>query len=301
MLQDNVPARDHFLVETDWLAAHLHDENVRVVDMRGYVRTVLHNGVQDALYVGAPEEYAQEHIPGAVYIDWTSDIVDLDDPVAAQIAPPDKFARVLEGLGIGDEHLVVAYDTHPASQFATRLWWALNYYGHHKVVVLNGGLARWKSENLPLTSDVAVYPPARFTPVVQHNLRATAQDVLASIKQPGLLLIDARDSAQYTGEVARGHGRHGHIPGAINIPREELIDSDGTFRSNEVLRHVFDEAQVKPEDHIIAYCNGGVAATTVLFSLAMLGYPALTNYDGSWNEWGERADLPTEVIGTENS
>ncbi|SRR5258708_1664627 len=287
--------RKHFLVETDWLAEHLHDPNLRIVDMRGYVRTVLRDDVQEALYVGAPDEYEQEHIPGALYIDWTSDIVDLDDPIEAQIAPPDKFARAMERLGIGDQHLVVAYDTHPASQFATRLWWALRYYGHRDVVVLNGGLPKWQRENLPLTAEIPLYPHAKFTPVVQSAMRATAQDVLAALNQPGTLLIDARDTAQYSGAVARGHGRAGHIPGAINVPREELIAGDGTFLSNEELSQTFAKAQVKPEERVIAYCNGGVAATTVLFSLAMLGYPTLTNYDGSWNEWGSRADLPTEV------
>ena len=287
--------RKHFLVETDWLAEHLHDPNLRIVDMRGYVRTVLRDDVQEALYVGAPDEYEQEHIPGALYIDWTRDIVDLDDPVEAQIAPPDKFARVMERLGIGDQHLVVAYDTHPASQFATRLWWALRYYGHRDVVVLNGGLPKWQRENRLLTAEIPSYPPARFTPVVQSAMRATAQDVLATLNQPGTLLIDARDTAQYSGAVARGHGRAGHIPGAVNVPREELIAGDGTFRSNAELSQTFAKAQLKPEERVIAYCNGGVAATTVLFSLAMLGYPTLTNYDGSWNEWGSRVDLPTEV------
>lgn len=295
-MRDNRQTREHFLVEADWLAEHLHDENLRLVDMRGYVRTALRGGVQEALYVGAPEEYAQAHIPGAVYIDWTSDIVDLDDPVEAQVAPPEKFARTLERLGIGDEHLVVAYDAHPASQFATRLWWALNYYGHSNVAVLNGGLPKWSSEQRPLTSEVPAYPPAAFTPEVQPGLRATAQDVLASLNRPDVVLIDARDRAQYTGAISRGHGRPGHIPGAINIPREELIAADGTFHSNDVLKRAFADAHVQPDKHIIAYCNGGVAATTVLFSLAMLGYPTLTNYDGSWNEWGERADLPTEVV-----
>lgn len=287
--------RDQFLVETDWLAEHLNDPDLRIVDMRGYVRTVQRDGVQEALYVGAPEEYAQEHIPGAVYIDWTQDIVDLDDPVEAQIAPPEKFAETMERLGIGDQHRVVVYDTHPASQFATRLWWALNYYGHRNVAVLNGGLRKWQHENLPLSAEVPSYPPAHFTPEVQPQMRATAQEVLNSLKQPGTLLIDAREPAQYSGAVARGHGRAGHIPGAINIPREELIASDGTFRSNEELSQVFARNQVRPEERVIAYCNGGVAATTVLFSLAMLGYPTLTNYDGSWNEWGSRNDLPTEV------
>lgn len=287
--------RKHFLVETDWLAEHLHDPNLRIVDMRGYVRTVLRDDVQEALYVGAPDEYEQEHIPGALYIDWTRDIVDLDDPVEAQIAPPDKFARVMERLGIGDQHMVVAYDTHPASQFATRLWWALRYYGHRDVVVLNGGLPKWQRENRPLTAEIPSYAPAKFTPVVQSAMRATAQDVLATLNQPGTLLIDARDTAQYSGAVARGHGRAGHIPGAVNVPREELIAGDGTFRSNAELSQTFAKAQLKPEERVIAYCNGGVAATTVLFSLAMLGYPTLTNYDGSWNEWGSRVDLPTEV------
>jgi thiosulfate/3-mercaptopyruvate sulfurtransferase len=287
--------RTRFLVETGWLAEHLRDPNLRIVDMRGYVRTVTApSGVQEASYVGAREEYARGHIPGAVYIDWTQDIVDLDDPVEAQVASAEKFAQTLERLGIGDEHLVVAYDTHPASQFATRLWWALTYYGHTKAAILNGGLPKWQRENLPLTAEVPTYPSAKFTPNVQPVLRATAQDVLAALNQPGTRLIDARDIGQYSGTVSRGHGRAGHIPGAINVPREELIAPDGTFRSNDELRAVFAGASVKPEERVIAYCNGGVAATSVLFSLALLGYPTLTNYDGSWNEWGSRADLPIE-------
>ncbi|MGH2508681.1 MAG: sulfurtransferase [Ktedonobacteraceae bacterium] len=288
--------KNHLLVETAWLAEHLHDPNLRVVDMRGYVRAVQHAGVQEALYVGASEEYAQEHIPGAVYLDWTRDIVDVDDPVEAQIAPPDVFKRAMERVGIGDQHLVVAYDTHPASQFATRLWWALSYYGHANVAVLNGGLPKWSREQRPLSAEIPSYPATTFTPRIQSGMRATAQDVLAVLKQSGTLLIDAREPDQYTGAVARGHGRPGHIPGALNIPREELIASDGTFRGIDELRQIFAKAHVQPDERVIAYCNGGVAATTVLFSLAMLGYPTLTNYDGSWNEWGNRADLPTEVV-----
>ncbi len=288
--------RSRFLVETTWLAEHLNDPHLRVVDMRGYVRTVEQNGVQDALYVGARDEYEQWHIPGAIYIDWTSDIVDPNDAVEAQVAPAERFAEVMGRLGIGDQHLVVAYDAHPASQFATRLWWALNYYGHELVVVLNGGLPKWQREQLPMTDAVPVYPATIFTPVVQPQLRTTAEEVLSLLGQQGVRMIDARDRGQYTGEVVRGHGRPGHIPGALNIPREELLDpTTGTFRSNEALARVFSTANVSPEERVIAYCNGGVAATTVLFSLAMLGYPRLTNYDGSWNEWGRRGELPTEL------
>lgn len=288
--------RSHFLVETSWLADHLDDPHLRIVDMRGYVRTVERDGVQDALYVGARDEYDQEHIPGAVYVDWSKDIIDPDDEVEAQIAPPARFAELMGRLSIGDQHLVVAYDAHPASQFATRFWWALRYYGHDEVVVLNGGLSKWKRENRPLTKAIPSYPPATFTPEMQPQLRATAEEVLGLLGQKDIKLIDARDRGQYTGKIVRRPGRPGHIPGALNIPREEIVDpATGTFRSNEELSAVFSAAGVKPEERVVAYCNGGVAATTILFSLAMLGYPKLANYDGSWNEWGKRQDLPTEL------
>lgn len=297
-----VQERSDFLVETSWLSEHLNDSTLRIVDMRGYVRSVTTDaaqGIQEAVYEGARAEYEQGHIPGALYIDWTRDIVDLNDAVEAQVASPEQFAEVMGRLGIGDEHLVVAYDAHPAQQFATRLWWALRYYGHERVVVLNGGFPKWQREGRLLETRLPSYPPATFTPVVQPKMRASAEDVLAALEQPGVKIVDARDSGQYSGTVVRGEGRRGHIPGALSLPREELIDpTTGTFRSAEELQHVFAQAHVTPDEHVIAYCNGGVAATTVLFSLAMLGYPLLTNYDGSWNEWGKRTDLPVETAST---
>src|SRR6266849_1064058 len=248
--------RSRFLVETNWLAEHLDAANLRIVDMRGYVRTVEREGVQEAQYVGARDEYEHAHIPSALYIDWTKDIVDPDDVVEAQVAPAARFAGVMGHLGIGDQHLVVAYDAHPASQFATRLWWALNYYGHDQVVVLNGGLPKWQRENRPLVTTIPTYPPATFTTIPQPQLRATAEDVLSFLGQQGVTVVDARERRQYTGELVRGHGRPGHIPGALNIPREELIDpTTGTFRSNEELTQVFSEARVLPEQHVVAYCN----------------------------------------------
>jgi thiosulfate/3-mercaptopyruvate sulfurtransferase len=288
--------RSSFLVETSWLAEHLHNYDLRIVDMRGYVRTVEKDGIQEAQYEGARDEYGQSHIPGSVYIDWTRDIVNPDDTIKAQIATAEQFAQMMSRIGIGDQHLVVAYDAHPASQFATRLWWALKYYGHDKVVVLNGGFPKWQRENLPLNSTITDYPPSTFTPDVQPQLRATAEDVLAFLGRQDVALVDAREQGQYSGTLVRKPGRPGHIPGALNIPREELMDPmTGTFRSNEELEQVFAKGHVMPEQRIVAYCNGGVAATSVLFTLAVVGYPSITNYDGSWNEWGVRQDLPVEL------
>jgi thiosulfate/3-mercaptopyruvate sulfurtransferase len=287
---------EDYLVTTAWLEQHLSDPDIRIVDMRGYVKTVTQeDGQQTAEYVGAKEEYLESHIPGAVYLDWTKDIVDLNDPVPAQVAGPEKLAQVLGEAGISDRHTVIAYDSHPAMQFSTRLWWVFRYYGHSNVKVLNGGWNMWLAEKRITTAGLPTYPPTTFSPRLQPEWRATAEDVLGMLGETGIKLIDARDTGQYSGQIARGK-RGGRIPGAISLPRDEFIDpNNGTFRSEEELRQVIDRLGIKPEERVVAYCNGGVAATTVLFTLSLLGYKSLTNYDGSWNEWTEREELPVEV------
>ncbi len=286
--------RGGMLVTTRWLASHLTASDVRVVDMRGQVTTAAPGATKHgAVYLGRPDAYAQGHIAGAVYLDWTSDIVDLDDPVPAQAASAKKLAHELGSRGIGSQHLVVAYDDHPAAQFATRLWWLLHYYGHSRVAVLDGGLRKWVAEGRPLDTAVPTYPPAVFEPHQVASLRVDLDEMRSLAGGKAARLIDARDPAQYSGASRRGkHG--GHIAGAVNIPRELLTDAHtGEFLDDQQLDKAFRPTEQQAGQRVVAYCNGGVAATSVLFSLALRGYPLenLANYDGSWNEWGELDDV----------
>lgn len=283
------------LVTTEWLAEHLHDPSVRVIDTRGAVTTEdLGGGRQKAAYAGAPERFAEGHIPGSMFIDWTTDIVDPDAEVKGQIAPPDRFAAMMEGIGVGDDSAVVVVDD-TGGHLATRVWWALRYYGHDAVAVLDGGFTRWVREGREVVREVAETPRATFTPRVRPELRATLDEVRTQIDAPNRLLLDARDGSTFAGATQRG-SRGGHIPGAVNLPAASLMSESGTWRTPEEIRAAASEAGVSLDQPVTAYCNGGVTATQLLFGLHLAGMPVdcLRNYDGSWNEWGEREDVPVE-------
>jgi thiosulfate/3-mercaptopyruvate sulfurtransferase len=282
------------LVTTNWLKDHLRDRDVRVVDMRGSVTTkFVEPGVEEAEYRGAPEEYHAGHIPGAVYIDWTRDIVDLDDPVPVQVAPPDRFAETMASRGIGDDSHVIAVDA-TGGQFATRLWWALRYYGHDRVSVLDGGWKRWVAEGRPIETATPVVARASFRPRIRPELRALASDVLVKLGDPAWQILDARDLGQFSGTKRRGP-RGGHIPGAIHLPRELFFAESGGFLPVDEVRRRVEQHDFDSDKPALAYCNGGVAATVVLFNLHRLGHDRLTNYDGSWNEWSNHAEWPVEI------
>jgi thiosulfate/3-mercaptopyruvate sulfurtransferase len=278
------------LVSTDWLAANLGARDLCVVDIRG---KVLPPGSVPR-YVPKREDYVAGHVPGAVFVDWTRDIVDLDDPVPAQVARPEPFARTMSELGIGDETLVVAYDDYN-HMFAGRLAWALQYYGHDAVRVLDGGWARWVDEGRPATRDIPARAPARFTARVRPELRCSADEVAAAIGKDDVLVIDARAPEQFEGKVSAAR-RAGHIPGARSVHYGKLVDPvTGRFRSTGELERSFAEAGIdvgRLPSRVVVYCNGGVSCTVPLQALQMLGRNVVSLYDGSWNEWGNDERLP---------
>ncbi|MGD0529501.1 MAG: sulfurtransferase, partial [Polyangiaceae bacterium] len=230
---------DGVVVSTEWLAAHLESPGLRVVDVRG---KVLPPG-NTPRYQPKRGDYDAGHVPGAVFVDWTRDIVDVDDPVPAQIAKPAAFAAKMGELGIGDDTAVIAYDDYHHA-FAGRLAWALRYYGHDAVRVLDGGWSRWVAEGRPVTSEVPRPVAASFTPRARAPLYRTADAIERSLGDPEVLLIDARPPEQYAGAVSAA-SRSGHIPGARNVPYARLIDATtGRFAPASELSRAFADAGI---------------------------------------------------------
>lgn len=277
--------QENLLVSTDWLAEHLDDARLRVVDIRG---KVLPASEPPPHYFSHRDDYEQAHIPGAVFVDWTTDIVEPGSP-SYDIANPERYAALMAGLGIGDDTFVVAYDD-AGSMFAARFWWTLNYYGHSAVAVLNGGWQKWIAEGRPTTAQVPSPQRATFTPRVQEPLRVTADDILAG----DAALLDMRSTDEFAGKSSRAN-RKGHIPGAWNMPRKQLLQESGELLPIEELRQKLAQAGFPLDtSHAVTYCNSGVSASFGLLVLRLVGVPGGSVYDGSWKDWANDASKPIE-------
>jgi thiosulfate/3-mercaptopyruvate sulfurtransferase len=281
---------ENVIVSTEWLYAHLNDQNLRIVDIRGHVLPANHPTPH---YFNHEDDYRKSHIPGAVFVDWVNEITDPADPRHAQIAPPERYAEAMSRHGIGDGTLVVAYDD-AAGMFAARLWWSLNYYGHTNVVVLDGGWQKWIRENRPTTDEIPNIPPETFIPKPNPAIFRTSAQVLSHIDGEQQL-VDVRTPEEFAGKSSRAK-RSGHIPSAVNLPRTLLIHGDGTLLSPETLRRRFASAGIgEQSSDVVFYCNGGVSSSFGLLALRAAGFNNGSVYDGSWKDWGNDESKP--IIG----
>lgn len=275
-------AYPEFLVETDWVAEHLNDANIRIIESD-----------EDPLL------YAVGHIPGAAQVDWFST---LQHPLRRDFLTKEKFEETLSSLGIANDTTVVFYGD-KSNWFACYALWLFQYYGHENVKIMNGGRLKWEKENRPLVKEIPTYGKTAYrAKEADRSIRAFRDEVLqqSNAKKP---LVDVRSPKEYSGELIsmpnypqEGATRGGHIPGAVSIPWATAVnEADSTFKTPEELRALYEGKNIKADGEVIAYCRIGERSSLTWFVLKyLLGYPAVKNYDGSWTEWGNLVDAPIE-------
>jgi thiosulfate/3-mercaptopyruvate sulfurtransferase len=274
-------AHPEVLVSADWVQEHRNDPKVRVVESD-----------EDVLL------YDMGHIPGAVKIDWQGD---LQDQIVRDYIDAEKFAAICSRAGIARDTTVVFYGD-KSNWWACYALWAFKLFGHKDCRVLNGGRKLWLDEKRPTTTEVPKYAPTDYKVEVgdEAKIRIFRDDVLAHMKS-GKPLIDVRSPKEFTGEMLHmeaypqeGALRGGHIPGAKNVPWARAVNDDGTFKSADELKALYEgECGLKPTDDVVAYCRIGERSSLTWFVLTyLLGYPKVRNYDGSWTEWGNLVRMP---------
>lgn len=280
-----MPSRaENWIVETDWLEAHLDAPDIIIFDGSWHLPTQNRD---------ARAEFQMEHIPGAQFFD-IDELSDQASDLPHMLPPSKKFASRMKQMGAGDGMRVIVYDT--AGLFsAARVWWMFRAMGHEEVAVLNGGLPKWKSEGRPLEDGPArVRTPRHFTPRVNANLIRDLDDMRALVASSCGQIVDARPASRFEGSQPepRAGLRSGHMPGARNLPFNQVLNADGTLKRPEDLRSLFVEAGVDPSKPVVTTCGSGVTAAVLALALAVCGNTDAAVYDGSWAEWGRDNALP---------
>lgn len=278
-------AHPEALVGTEWLAANLGAPDLRLLDGSHHLPTAGRN---------ARAEYDRAHIPGALFFDIDA-IADPDTDLPHMLPSAEKFAEDVGRLGIGNGNKVVIYDA-VGTTGAARVWWTFRVFGHRDVAVLDGGLPKWLAEGRPMTADVSHFPPQPYRAEKHPELVRDLEQIRRNIDSRREQLLDARSAGRFAAaepEPRRGL-RGGHVPGSLNLPSTRLFNEDRTFRSGEDLRRLFEEAGLDPGKPVATTCGSGVTAAVLALGLYLIGRTDAAVYDGSWSEWGARADTPVE-------
>jgi len=274
------------LVSTNWLAAHLNDPDLRLLDASWYLPNMNRDGAA---------EFADRHIPGARFFD-IDEISDHRSEMPHMVPPVEKFMSRIRALGIGDGHQVVVYDG--AGLFsAARVWWLFKLMDQKDVAVLDGGLPKWMAEGHPITDEAAIIRDRHMTVTRQNQMVKDVTEVAHAAKLRDHVIIDARAADRFAGTAPepRAGLRSGHIPGSRNVFFKDLLGPDGTMKSPTQLRAIFETAGVDLSKPAITTCGSGVTAAVLSLALERIGKTDHSLYDGSWAEWGMYDDLPIET------